>query len=92
MRDACGTRILITDGEAAVLRLFAQELRGAEFLVRAVSSGEACVDELRLANFDLLVLDLDMPNLDGLTFLNSYGGSIPPSRYLSFPGIFTARC
>jgi CheY-like chemotaxis protein len=62
-------RILVADDEPAVRQLFAEVLRGAGFDVTAVGSGKETLAALRSAKFRLLILDLNMPDLDGFDVL-----------------------
>jgi DNA-binding response OmpR family regulator len=64
------TRILIVDDDERILRLCARALGGAGYEVATVSDA---VDGLAIAlagRHDLVVLDLTMPGLPGLAFLD----------------------
>lgn len=66
-----GARILIVDDERA-MRISLSEilsLRGAQ--VTAASNGQDAVDMLSDADFDLILLDLKMPGMDGLQVLEA---------------------
>lgn len=58
-------RILVADDEAAIADLVAQVLVGEGFSVRAVHSGDAALAALREESFDLAILDVMMPDVDG---------------------------
>jgi two-component system nitrogen regulation response regulator NtrX len=62
-------RILIVDDEGGVRSALSGVLRDEGYLVEAVESGEACLDRLTRAAFDLIVLDVWLPGLDGLATL-----------------------
>lgn len=36
-----------------------------DYSVKSVYSGQACLDELEVQNYDLVLLDINMPNMDG---------------------------
>lgn len=58
-------RILIADDEAAIADLVAQVLADEGFAAHAVYSGEAALVAFRERAFDLVILDVMMPGIDG---------------------------
>src|SRR4029453_3749285 len=62
-------KLLLVEDDAALVTAVARGLRGAGFAVDTAGSAEACVGLLRLATYDVLVLDLGLPDVDGLTLL-----------------------
>ena len=65
------TRILIADDHALVragLKQFLQEER-RDVQIAEASSGQQTLDMLRGGNFDLLILDINMPDRGGLDIL-----------------------
>ena len=61
-----GYRILAADDEIAVRRLVESALNTAEYDVKTASSGQQLFQLLDEYSFDLIVLDLVMPGMDGL--------------------------
>ncbi len=61
--------ILIVDDEAGVRSALSGVLRDEGYTVEAVPSGEACLDRTARQSFDLIVLDVWLPGLDGLATL-----------------------
>lgn len=61
-----GASVLVVDDEARYLRALKATLEGANYRVMAVASGEAALAALEQAAFDLILLDVRMPGLDGL--------------------------
>ncbi|HET7618281.1 MAG TPA: sigma-54 dependent transcriptional regulator [Vicinamibacterales bacterium] len=61
--------ILIVDDEAGVRAALSGVLRDEGYVVEAVESGEACLDRSARAPFDVIVLDIWLPGLDGLATL-----------------------
>lgn len=57
--------ILIADDNRVSLRVLSSILNRAEFECVAVESGPAAIDALAHRNFDLVLLDLLMPGMDG---------------------------
>jgi two-component system, NtrC family, nitrogen regulation response regulator NtrX len=63
------TSILIVDDEAGVRAALSGVLRDEGYAVDAVDSGEACLDRLVRAAYDVIVLDIWLPGMDGLSTL-----------------------
>ena len=61
--------ILIVDDEAGVRSALSGVLRDEGYQVDAVDSGEACLDRVARAPYDLIVLDIWLPGMDGLATL-----------------------
>jgi two-component system KDP operon response regulator KdpE len=60
------TRILVVDDDAEILRLIRRVLQIEGFDVATAESGEAALQEMERQEFDLLVLDLMLPGIDGI--------------------------
>jgi two-component system nitrogen regulation response regulator NtrX len=61
--------VLIVDDEAGVRTALSGVLRDEGYQVDAVESGEACLDRVARAPYDVIVLDIWLPGLDGLATL-----------------------
>jgi two-component system nitrogen regulation response regulator NtrX len=61
--------VLIVDDEAGVRSALAGVLRDEGYSVDAVESGEACLDRVARAPYDVIVLDIWLPGMDGLATL-----------------------
>jgi len=61
--------VLIVDDEAGVRSALSGVLRDEGYGVEAVDSGEACLERVLRANFDVIILDIWLPGLDGLATL-----------------------
>ncbi len=59
-------RILVVDDEPAILRFLRAGLGSQGYLVVEVASGQAALDAVRQRRADLVVLDLGLPDIDGL--------------------------
>src|ERR1044071_8232264 len=61
--------ILIVDDEAGVRASLGGVLRDEGYSVDAVDSGEACLDQVVQRSYDVVLLDVWLPGLDGLATL-----------------------
>jgi two-component system, NtrC family, nitrogen regulation response regulator NtrX len=61
--------ILVVDDEPGVRSALSGVLRDDGYLVEAVESGEACLDRLTRAAYDVVLLDVWLPGADGLATL-----------------------
>jgi two-component system nitrogen regulation response regulator NtrX len=64
------TRILIVDDEPGIRQSLGGILEDEGFQVQAVENGEACLDLLARSIFELVILDIWLPGIDGLETLN----------------------
>jgi len=62
-------RVLVVDDEASIRDLLSKTLALAEYDVDTAPDGTAALDRLRVVNYDLLIADLKMPGMDGLTLI-----------------------
>jgi excisionase family DNA binding protein len=62
-------RILVVDDEAAIRELLAKTLALAEYDVDVAPEGRTAVERLRGSSYDLLITDLRMPGVDGLSVI-----------------------
>ncbi len=65
-----GAKILLVDDEVVFTRNMAKLLDNRGYRATAVNSGDAAIQELEKDDYDVVVLDLKMPGMDGLTTLN----------------------
>jgi two-component system sensor histidine kinase/response regulator len=64
-------RLLIVDDEVAQMRALADTLGLEGYAIEGFSSAQAALAALRPGEFDLLLTDLMMPELDGIAFINA---------------------
>lgn len=63
------SRVLVVDDESSIRELLQKTLALAEYDVDTASDGRAALERLRLGNYDLMIADLKMPGMDGLTLI-----------------------
>src|ERR1700720_1044272 len=72
VRPAAGVtrpRVLVVDDEASIRDLLAKTLALAEYDVDVAPDGRSALERMRLYPYDLLIADLKMPGMDGLTVI-----------------------
>ena len=62
-------RILIVEDERALCDAIARSLRNLAYSVDCCRDGQKALDLLDVEAFDLVVLDLNLPRIDGMTVL-----------------------
>src|SRR5574339_1153735 len=62
-------RVLVVDDEAAIRDLLSKTLALAEYDVDLAPDGRTALERLRMIPYDLLITDLKMPGVDGLTVI-----------------------
>ena len=60
-------RVLLVEDEAAIRELLRLHLSLADFAIEEIGDGQAALERLRSTPFDLIVLDVMLPGLDGIT-------------------------
>ncbi len=63
-------RVLVVDDEASIRDLLSKTLALADYDVDVAPDGRVALERLRLFGYDLLITDLKMPGMDGLTVIN----------------------
>lgn len=64
-------RILIVDDDELDRRLSSLDLEHAGYLVSEAGDVEEALQRMERMTFDCIILDIRMPGVDGLTFLNN---------------------
>jgi len=62
-------RVLVVDDEASIRDLLSKTLALAEYEVDTAPDGATALDRMRAYTYDLLIADLKMPGMDGLTLI-----------------------
>ena len=78
-------RILVVDDEPAILRFLRVGLSGHGYVVSEAENGQSALDAVRQRRADLVVLDLGLPDIDGLEVIRRIreAGSAVPIIVLS---------
>ncbi len=63
------SRILVVDDEDNLRTILSQELQGEGYDVETAPDGRSAMDTINATPFDLVLLDIKMPNVDGFEVL-----------------------
>lgn len=63
-------KILVVDDEENIRFLFKEELEEEGYQVEMASNGFEAIDKVRASKFDVVVMDIKMPGMDGIQALN----------------------
>jgi two-component system chemotaxis response regulator CheY len=88
MADMAGKRVLIVDDANLVRRFYRDGLERAGFEVDEALNGVEALEKLLDARFDLVIVDVNMPQMDGLTFLRALRRQAAPLS--STPALVTS--
>jgi two-component system, response regulator, stage 0 sporulation protein F len=63
-------RILLVDDEENIRFLFREELEEEGYQIELASNGFEAIEKVKSSEFDLVVMDIKMPGMDGIQALN----------------------
>jgi two-component system NtrC family sensor kinase len=72
-----GTRVLVVEDEPALAAAVADALADAGFVVDRAGDGEEALARVDERSYDLVVCDLKMPRLDGMSFYRAIAATAP---------------
>jgi excisionase family DNA binding protein len=82
-------RVLVVDDEASIRELLTRTLALTEYHVEAVGDARTALERLRLGPYDLLIADLRMPVMDGLTLIKEARRLHPTLKVVIITGYST---
>lgn len=88
LRPLDAPRVLVVDDASLVRMYYRGVLEKAGFAVDEALNGIEGLERVLLAPYDLLVVDVNMPKMDGFSFLRAVRGREPPIR--SIPALMTS--
>jgi excisionase family DNA binding protein len=86
-------RVLVVDDEASIRDLLSKTLALAEYDVDVAQDGSMALERMRMASYDLLVTDLKMPGVDGMSVIREakrYRSDMPVLIVTGYPSEDTA--
>src|SRR5215472_425226 len=86
-------RILVVEDEKRIADFLCRGLEGAGYAVDAAPTGAAAIDHIHSTDYDLVILDLMLPDMDGLQVLEKMRSrkASPPVLILSARGALDDR-
>jgi DNA-binding response OmpR family regulator len=85
--NSAGPKILVVDDDVPLGKFLSRELKRRHFTVEIRHDGEAARDDIRESTYDLVILDLNLPKMDGMAVLKQVRVSHPRLPIL----VLTAR-
>lgn len=88
------TNILVVDDEEIVRRAHTRTLAGSRCSVQEAPNGPAALSAMEEQAFDVVLLDLRMPGMDGMTVLKNIKQRWPESEVIiitGYPSVETAK-
>jgi excisionase family DNA binding protein len=82
-------RILVVDDEAGIRELLAKTLAVAEYDVDLAAGGQEALERLHREQYDLVITDLRMPGVDGLTLIREARRYMPQLPIIIITGYST---
>ena len=91
MRHQTNTKVLVVDDDAPSRELFCEALASAGYAVRAASDGLNALRHMEETQFDVVLTDVSMPQMDGLELLTKIRDRWPDSRVVVHSNLLTWR-
>ncbi len=73
-------RVMVVDDDLYIRELYEEILKDEGYTVESASNGEEALNKLKLGGYDLVLLDIMMPKLDGLGVMDALTKSPPPVK------------
>lgn len=80
------SRILVVDDEEALRTVLSNELAGEGYEVENASDGDEAISKVQNKKFDLLLLDIKMPRVDGFEVLRFIKKTYPAVKVIMLTG------
>lgn len=81
--DPAAKRILLVEDEDFIRELYVRQLTKAGFLVKSAPDGQTGLEMLKTEAFDLLLLDIMLPGINGLQLLREFKTHNPASPMIT---------
>lgn len=79
-------RILVVDDEDALRTVLSSELEGEGYIVQMAGDGDEAINILEKNSFDLILLDIKMPTVDGFEVLKYVKQHAPSTKVIMLTG------
>ncbi len=81
--DAAAKKILLVEDEDFIRELYTRQLTKAGFTVKSAIDGQSGLNTLKIEQFDLLLLDIMLPGMNGLQLLREFKSQNPNSPMIT---------
>lgn len=85
------TRVLLVDDEAEFVEQLSERLKLRNYDVTAAYSGEEAIDKIKQFLYDVVILDVSMPGMDGIEALKSIKKARPLTEVIMLTGHATVE-
>lgn len=86
MENGLNTRVLLVDDEEDFLSILAQRLEARNLKVSKATCGEDAIEVVDKHDFDVIILDMAMPGIDGLETLKRIKQGHPDAEIIMLTG------
>ncbi|PIE24308.1 MAG: response regulator [Planctomycetota bacterium] len=81
------TKVLVVDDEEEVRAVLVAMLRRAGHEVHEAGNGKEALTQLEGSDFDCVLTDLVMPEMEGLEFIRSFREKFPETKLIAMSGV-----
>ncbi len=75
-------RVLIADDDSSIRWVIGETARKMGFSVDEAKDGKEALEKILRQNYDLIFIDIRMPEIDGITVIETASKSVTPSRFI----------
>ncbi len=72
--------VMVVDDDLYIRELYIEVLKDEGYTVDSASNGEEALNKLKMGGYDLILLDIMMPKLDGLGVMDALNRTPPPVK------------
>src|SRR5947207_2664942 len=73
-------KIMVVDDDLYIRELYVEVLKDEGYTVESAADGEEALNKLKLGGYDLILLDIMMPKLDGLGIMDALSKNPPTTK------------
>ena len=73
-------KVMVVDDDLYIRELYVEVLKDEGFTVESATNGEEALNKLKEGGYDLILLDIMMPKLDGLGIMDALNNQPPPVK------------
>ncbi len=81
--DPSPKKILLVEDEDFIRELYVRQLTKNGFLIKSAVDGQSGLEMLKQESFDLLLLDIMLPGMNGLQLLREFKTQYPNSKMIT---------